>query len=113
MNNYEKLCKLVEVKLIELDHPDNYDAFYPEFTAEKKIRLLETVLCFTREIPMFELSFVPQDSMNFKDEFEIHCIGTGISKTEEDLFECLCKICIELVEKGLIRKKEIKQVLEE
>lgn len=44
MNEIEKMYKNAGVKKIELDYPDNYDPFYPEFTAEKQLELTKFLL---------------------------------------------------------------------
>ena len=42
MSDITKLYKYAGIEKIELDYPDNYDPFYPEFTAEKQLK----ILCF-------------------------------------------------------------------
>jgi len=39
MNEVEKMYENAGIKKIELDYPDNFDPFYPEFTAEKQIEI--------------------------------------------------------------------------
>ena len=46
MNEVEKLYELAGVEKIELDYPDNFDPFYPDFTAEKQLELLK--FCFDK-----------------------------------------------------------------
>lgn len=41
MNEIEKLYENAGIKKIELDYPDNFEPFYPEFTAEKQIELTQ------------------------------------------------------------------------
>ena len=44
MSEIEKMYKNAGIKKIELDYPDNFDPFYPEFTAEKQIKILKLIL---------------------------------------------------------------------
>lgn len=41
MNEIEKLYENAGIKPVELDYPDNLDAIYPEFTAEKQLELIK------------------------------------------------------------------------
>ena len=41
MSEIEKLYKNAGVKKIILDYPDNFEPFYPEFTAEKQLELIK------------------------------------------------------------------------
>lgn len=41
MDEIEKLYKNAGIKKIELDYPDNFDPFYPEFTPEKELKLIK------------------------------------------------------------------------
>jgi len=41
MNEIEKLYELAGIEKIELDYPDNFEPFYPEFTAEKQLELIK------------------------------------------------------------------------
>jgi len=41
MNEVEKMYSNSGIKKIELDYPDNFEPFYPEFTAEKQIELIK------------------------------------------------------------------------
>lgn len=44
-----KLYENAGIKKIELDYPDNFEPFYPEFNAEKQIELIKWV-CTNKEI---------------------------------------------------------------
>jgi hypothetical protein len=41
MNEVEKVYRNSGIKKIELDYPDNFEPFYPEFTAEKQLELIK------------------------------------------------------------------------
>ena len=41
MSEIEKMYSNSGIKKIELDYPDNFEPFYPEFTAEKQIELIK------------------------------------------------------------------------
>lgn len=41
MSEIEKMYKTAGIKKIELDYPDNFEPFYPEFTAEKQLELIK------------------------------------------------------------------------
>lgn len=41
MNEVEKMYRNSGIKKIELDYPDNFEPFYPEFTAEKQLELIK------------------------------------------------------------------------
>lgn len=44
MSEIEKMYENAGIKKIELDYPDNFDPFYPEFTVEKQIDLIKFLL---------------------------------------------------------------------
>ena len=44
MSEIEKLYKNSGVKKIELDYPDNYEPFYPEFTEEKQLNIIKWLM---------------------------------------------------------------------
>lgn len=57
MSEIEKMYRTSGIKKIELDYPDNFEPFYPEFTAEKQIeliKLLGNVRDYTVEIDKFK-----------------------------------------------------------
>lgn len=41
MSEVEKMYRNSGIKKIELDYPDNFEPFYPEFTAEKHLELIK------------------------------------------------------------------------
>jgi len=41
MTEIEKMYENAGIKKIELDYPDNIDPFYPDFTAEKQLKLIK------------------------------------------------------------------------
>lgn len=43
MNEIEKLYENAGIKKIELDYPDKFEPFYPEFTAEKQFELIKFI----------------------------------------------------------------------
>lgn len=44
MSEIIKLYENAGIKKIELDYPDNFDPFYPEFTTDKQIELIKLLL---------------------------------------------------------------------
>ena len=41
MSEVEKMYENAGIKKIELDYPDNFEPFYPDFTAEKQLELIK------------------------------------------------------------------------
>ena len=44
MNEIEKMYENAGVEKIELDYPDNFEPFYPEFTPEKQFEILKIIV---------------------------------------------------------------------
>lgn len=44
MSEIEKMYENAGIEKIELDYPDNFEPFYPEFTAEKQIELIKFLM---------------------------------------------------------------------
>ena len=44
MSEIEKMYENAGIERIELDYPDNFEPFYPEFTAEKQLGLIKFLM---------------------------------------------------------------------
>lgn len=56
MSEIEKMYRNSGIKKIELDYPDNFEPFYPEFTAEKQIELIKFLYIKYKKYEMFKVS---------------------------------------------------------
>ena len=59
MNEIEKMYENAGIEKIELDYPDNFEPFYPEFTAEKQLKLIKWLILndFVDELDIFYRPF--------------------------------------------------------
>ena len=103
MTEVEKLYELARIEKIELDYPDNYEPFYPEFTAKKQIELIKWLCQNTyRNYLLFRYKF----SNNF---WQIEC--NMVDSNKELLFSnALASIIINLWQD--LTKEEQEQIKE-
>lgn len=74
MSEITKLYENAGIEKIELDYPDNFEPFYPEFTAEKQIAILMFILN-----KFGDIGFQKMYSIRGNDE-----------NTRKDFIKCLC-----------------------
>ena len=99
MSEIEKMYSNSGIKKIELDYPDNFEPFYPEFTAEKQLELIKW------------LAKRPLTIDNVDDEFEF---STGYKLSDFGSFEeSLAEIINNLWQDLTVEEKQqIKEILE-
>ena len=98
MDEIEKMYENVGIQKIELDYPDNFEPFYPEFTAEKQLELIKWIAhhdgCFK----------IYLNSIEFGDS------GFGSCSTfEESLAKAISNFLKSATE---AEKQQIKEILE-
>lgn len=99
MSEIEKMYKNAGVKKIELDYPDNFEPFYPEFTTKKQIELIK--LLAKGEIKI--------DNTDGEYEFSILDTVSDFDSFEESLADLTNRIWQDLTEE---ERKQIRNILE-
>lgn len=104
MNEVEKMYRNSGIKEIELDYPDNFEPFYPEFTAEKQLKLIKWLsrrrllnIAFSNDKSTYQL-FNDKCTGNFCRD-----LATAIAT----LVQCELDFCTEE------ERKQIKEILNE
>lgn len=105
MNEVEKMYRNSGIKKIELDYPDNFEPFYPEFTAEKQLGIIKWLL------ESYDIGFSQLGQRIDTSLDGVNCIsGLGSGDTfEESLAQAINDLWQDLTEE---ERKQIKEILE-
>lgn len=92
MNEIEKMYRNSGIKKIELDYPDNFEPFYPEFIAEKQIELY----CFISSQDKYIMTF--EATLPLTPDVFAEGIAEAVNRIWQDLTDA--------------ERKQIKEILE-
>ena len=108
MSEIEKMYRNSGIKKIELDYPDNFEPFYPEFTAEKQLEITKFIgLHYGFQMLKNEaFDYIIATKIYVKYEYEYKGYGYGYDEAIANLVNNLWQ---DLTEE---EKRQIKEILE-
>jgi len=118
MSEIEKLYENAGMEKIELDYPDNYEPFYPEFTAEKQLALIKWLMRLCKNGENIKDSFILIETLDNNYRFYLvnpnwvnsyHRVTSLKENFEEMLAGFINNLWQDLTE---TEKVEIKEILE-
>lgn len=118
MSEIEKLYENVGVEKITLDYPDNFEPFYPEFTAEKQLDLIKWLILLCKNGEGIKDSYISMEIINNAYRFylinpnwvnRLHRVFSINENFEEMLAGFINNLWQDLTE---TEKAEIKRILE-
>lgn len=103
MNEVTKLYENAGIEKIELDYPDNFEPFYPEFTAEKQIAILQLL---TQQCDLTISHFTEWEFIHFDGQEPLQITGKDFTETFAKLINAYWQSLTEE------EQNEIKRILE-
>lgn len=102
MNEIEKMYENAGIEKIELKYPDNFEPFYPEFTAEKQLELIKWLIKYDELHADFNDNEYGFSSLNYSGNYKKDFAEALASVINFELWQ-------DLTEE---ERKQIKEILE-